>query len=67
MSAPSSIDQTSDPLVAQLARILDPVAFDDRAEARTLGQLWDQTCRRMTAEQHARRAIAAGWSPSETR
>ncbi|MFE7201395.1 hypothetical protein ACFU8R_14070 [Pseudonocardia alni] len=60
---------TADPtgeLIARLARVLDPVAFDDRAEPRTLGQLWDQVSRRMTAQQHARRAIAAGWTSTET-
>lgn len=55
---------STDPLVAHLARILDPAAYDDRAEPRTLGALWDQTCRRMTAQQHAARAIAAGWAPT---
>ncbi len=50
-------------MVERLAQILGPVAFDDRVEPRTLGALWEQTCRRMTAQQYAARAIAAGWAP----
>lgn len=64
MPAPDPASAHPAPLVERLAQILDPVAFDDRAEPRTLGALWDQTCRRMTAQQHAARAIAAGWAPT---
>lgn len=58
----------ADPTIATLARVLDPLAYDERAEVRTLGQLWDQISRRMTAELHASRAIAAGWqAPHQNR
>lgn len=64
MPAPDPAVVSTDPLVARLAQILDPAAFDDRTQPHTLGALWDQTCRRMTAQQHAARAIAAGWTPT---
>ncbi|MEV1294912.1 hypothetical protein [Pseudonocardia sp. NPDC049635] len=54
-------------LVVVLAAILDPLAYDDRVEQHTLGQIWDRKIRRLTAEQHASRAIEAGWRPTPPR
>lgn len=47
----------------RLARVLDPVAFDQRATAGNVGQEWDRTSRQMAAWAHAERAIAAGYQP----
>jgi hypothetical protein len=50
-------------MVLALARVLDPIAYDDRVIAETVGQSWDKLRRRMVAEDHARRALAAGYRP----
>lgn len=47
----------------ELASIMDPVAFDPRAVPKNIGQDWDKHERQMTALEHARRALAAGWRP----
>ena len=65
-SLDSDADAADAATVLDLARVLDPLAYDARAETVTLGQLWEQVSRRMTAECHARRVLAAGWQPPTT-
>jgi hypothetical protein len=47
--------------VDRLARLLDPVAFDDRAVPQNLGQRFDRYSRRQTAIDHATIALVRGY------
>jgi hypothetical protein len=53
------------PTQLELARIMDPVAFDPRAVPENLGQSWDQFERQQTALDHAKRVLDAGWVHSD--
>jgi hypothetical protein len=45
----------------KLARLMDPVAFEDRANPKNLGQSWDQYSRRQAAMDHATLALIRGY------
>lgn len=54
-------EETTRSQVDTLARVLDPRAFAPLPHRPTLGQLWDQISRQGRAEQHAQRALRAGY------
>lgn len=45
----------------KLARLLDPIAFDDRAKPQNLGQSFDRYSRQQTAMDHATIALIRGY------
>jgi len=61
-----NIPRCGDPIQLELARIMDPVAFDPRAVPQNLGQSMDQHERQESALLHARRVLDAGWSRPPT-
>ncbi len=54
---------TKDPVHLELATIMDPLAFNPDVVCKNVGQEYDRDERRMTALEHARRVLEAGWTP----